>query len=221
MNNTYINAYIDKYTRRLSSSNLKKLLAVLLIFDIFDFIIAKSLGNNFLLGIVAVVSLFEVIYFLNAMKKSTQTIYSAVVSGIIFYLGIVFIMNITLYVEQKQTDTFDIVSFVIILTTQLLCLLFGFWYSIKRLKKGVSFNPYLGSAFPLASVVGVNMLINRIMKSIKKTNNVILESLFFTIILTGCSAGMMYLTGMAYITIIYCIKKYKIPDREIDQNLSN
>ena len=65
------------------------------------------------------------------------------------------------------------------------------------------------------------MLINRIMKSIKKTNNVILESLFFTIILTGCSAGMMYLTGMAYITIIYCIKKYKIPDREIDQNLSN
>lgn len=211
-----INALIDKYTKMTSKKLIKQVKKVLVIFFFLSACFLVALKSYFFLGILFLLSVGEFVYLSITLKKNMIMIYGAVGVNLILCSNLVLLLNVSLYSIQILIGVFDPILFFIILFVEILCLIAGFFYTRRSIRKGTIRKTQAAAvtsiAFVLPSSCGYLLSSYIIHES-----SVHIQGIVFTILLSLGSSMMMFVIGMVHVAILFYIKKYKIVNREISK----
>lgn len=211
-----INALIDKYTQTTSKKHIKNIRKLVVICFFLSACFLVTLKSYIFTGILFVLLVGEFVYLSVILKKNMITIYSGVGVSLILCSNIALLFNVSLYSIQKFIGIFDPILFFIILFIEILCLIAGFFYMRRCVRKGTIRKTQAAAiasiAFTLPSTGGYLLA-----RYISNETSIHVQSVFFTTVFSLGSSMMMFILGMVHVAMIYYIKVYNISNREISK----
>lgn len=214
MNYETINSYIDKYTQKMEMH----LLALFNIASVVFFAMSLWLlltVNNYILPIVLfVVLIAQFIYYFAISRKKVMTIYSALGVNFSMFLQFILLIIVGLFFSEKTYGDYDPIWFAGVLIIGVLCIFWGFFCSVKRLKSSIGRIPGMEAvslSIPILVTFFSRILRKYINNNVSEDFKEFYHSLLFSVLL----CIMLFYVGKIHVTILYLIKKYKIPNRKI------
>ena len=209
-----INTIIDKFTQRITVKLTRTVRKVAIILFVLSACLLLTLKSYIFTGILFVLLVGECAYITVILKKKILTIYSAVGVSLILCGHVSLFFNVSLYSSQKMNECFDPILLAVILLVEVLCLITGFFYTRRCVRKGTVRKPQAAVSTSLAFVLP-GVLSYFLSTYIINEASVQIQNVFFTLVFAmGCSM-VMFAIGMVHIAVIYYIKKYNIADREL------
>lgn len=206
---------IHRYTYRLTLKyirNVRKLVLILIAASLCFLLTIKAFVIS---AVLLVGSILSFVYFTSVIKSGVLTVYNSVVINIIFFLYLVVFFDAgVLCVFRINSDAFSIITLTAIFLIELICLFAGFFYTLRRVEKGVikkGSNAIVTTSFYAGSGIAGYCLA----KGIAAGASADFKYLFFTISLAFGASMMMFVIGMVNLSIFYFINKYNISDRPI------
>lgn len=165
-------------------------------------------------GILFVLLVSELIYLTIILKRKTITIYSGIGVGLVLLGHMVLSFNTWMYGIQKNNEFYDPVLLIYILSTEVMCLVMGFFYTRWCVRKGVACKlkaaPTTSSVFVLPGALGYFLS-----KYIRHEMTVHTQTFLLTTIFAVGSSMIMFNIGAEKIAAIYYTKKYNITNDDI------
>lgn len=215
MNYEIINSYIDKHTQKME----KPVLLLFALMSVGLYAICLYLLreiNNYVLPIVlSAILIAQFIYYLVISRQKVMTIYIAIGVNFTLYLQFILLGFVGLFFSEKKTGNYDPTWFAGFLIVGVLSILCGFLCSVKRLKSNTGRIAAEGTAIlviPLIATFGSRILRRFVNNNAPEAFKDIYDSLLLATLL----CILLFLVGSVHVTILYLIKKYKIPNREIE-----
>lgn len=210
-----IEALIDKFTQPITVKQIQNIRKVAMIFFVISLCLLFTIKSY-----VLIISLFLLLIgefaYLTVVKNKILTIYRGIGVSLVLCSNLVLSFNVWLYSIQKLIDAFDPILFIIILFIEVLCLIAGFFYTRRSVRKGTVRKPKAAVATSIAFVLpGAGGYL--LARYISNETSVQIQNIFFTTAFALVSSMMMFILGMAHVALIYYIKKYNILDREISK----
>lgn len=209
-----IDTLIDKFTQKMSEKSTRNIRMLLIILFFLSACFLLTVKSYIFTGVLFGFLVIEFVYLTVILKKNFLTIYSGIGASFVLFIQLALSFNAWLYSVQKFYGFFDPILLLIILSVEILCLIFGFFYTRRCVKKGVVRKPITTATTSLAFVLPT-ILGYFLSRYISNEAPVQIQNIFFTLVFAlGCSM-MMFIIGMVHVAIIYYIKKYNIVDREL------
>ncbi len=212
-----VTTLINKFTQRITIKLTKTVRNLTIVFFFLSACFLLTIKSFLFTGVLFVFLVAEFVCLTVILKKRILTIYSGVGVSFILCGHLVLLFNVSLYSIQKINGFFDPILLTVILFIEVLCLILGFFYTIRCVRKGTVRKPQTAAitsiAFVLPGALGYFLS-----SYISNEASVQIQNVFFTVMFAlGCSI-MMFVIGMVHIAIIYYIKKYNIADRELSMH---
>ena len=210
-----INSLIDKFTHMTTVKYTKKIRRLIMILFFLSACLLLTIRSYIFTGFLFVLLVGEFVYLTVILeKKNVLTIYNGIGVSFVLFLQLFLLFNSWLYSIQRFYGHFNPILLTIIFLIEILCLITGFLYTHRCVRKGTICKPRAASvssiAFVLPTVSGY--LLSRYI-----SNNVSIQfqNVLFTVVSALACCMTMFVTGMAHVAILYYIKKYNIADRQI------
>lgn len=210
-----IDALIDQFTQPITTKQIENVRKIEIIVFVISLCLLLTI-ESYVFIIILFVLLIGKVAYLTVVKNKVLTVYRGVSVSFILCSNLALSFNIWLYSIQKLIGGFDPILFSVILFIETLCLIVGFFYSRRCVRKGAVRK---SKAAAVASIVFVlpgagGFLLARY---ISNEASVQIQNVFFTAAFALVSSMMMFTLGMVHVAIVYYIKKYDILDREISK----
>lgn len=211
-----VNNLIDKFTQRITSKLIRTVRKLSIFLFVLSACLLLTIKAYVFTGVFFVLLIVEFAYLTIILKKNILTIYSGVGASLVLCGNLSLWFNVSLYSIQKINGVFDPVLLIIISLIKVVCLVTGFFYTLRCVRKGtvrkLQTAAIASTAFVLPGALGYFLS-----KYISIESSVQTQNIFFTIVFALASSMMMFIIGMAHVAILYYIKKYNITDRAISK----
>lgn len=214
MEREMINKLIDKFTQRITIKLIRTVRKLSIFLFVLSACLLLTLEAYVFTGVFFVILIAEFVYLTIILKKNILTIYSGVGVSLVLCGHLALWFNVLLYSIQKINSVFDPILLNVISLIEVLCLITGFFYTIRCVRKGTVRKPQTAVTASIAFVLpgALGYFLSRY---IINEASIQMQNVFFTIVFALVGSMMMFAIGMAHVAILYYIKKYNIADREI------
>lgn len=213
MEREMIDALIDKYTQMMSIKQIRNTRKLTVFFFFLNTCLLLTIKCYIFTAVLFGLLIAEIVY-LSLMLKRNMTIYRGVGVSVIVCGNTALFFNVALYSVPNLINVYDPTLLIIIFLVELLCLITGFFYTRRCVNKGTVRKPQVAAVASIAYLLpgaGGYVLANYI----NNNASVHIQGIFFTTAFALGSSMMMFILGMAHVSILYYIKKYNITDRVI------
>jgi len=206
-----VNAHIARFTNGITYQFLKNAKRIIVFLGFISACFLATIGNIPVLGALIVLSVADWVCFSAILKRKTLTVYRSIHVSFLFVSYIAITFNVWLYCIQKTLHFFDLMFFLVLLVSELGCVVAGFFYTKKCIKKG-KISKTQASLFP-GAVVLVGAFGYWGIRYVVSQTSVLFQQVILTISFIFVIVMLMFILGMVHVAILYYIKKYDMLDQ--------
>lgn len=209
-----VNELIEKFTHKIDIPSIKNHRRAVVILFVMSACILLNTKNVVLIAFMFILTVSEFVYFSVIIRKQTLTLYNGTAVNIISLLQLSLSFNICMYGIQRDLGYVNGTLTVVIYLAETLCLYLGFLFTYRCVKNGTVHKLKVATASAISVLPGVlGMVTVRIIG--KVGNNT--QSLLYTGLFSFSTSLVLFSLGMTYVAILYFIKKYDIPNHELNR----
>lgn len=217
MSTKTINIFIDKYTQRITPSIIiaTNLLSLVLFF--LSTCLLVTIKNYIIIAVLLGLLIAQLVAFSLLNRKKDITIYRALFVSFVMLTQLLVSVNICLYCIQNILGIFNHILLFVILIIEVACLGMGILYttySIKREATQKTRHPV--ATIGIAAISSISTYIFTRFVINKTPDNI--QGALYTLSLSAIACLMMFYLGKIHFSMMYFIKKYRIPDRKTSTN---
>lgn len=217
MEQKMIETFVDKFMQGVTIELTRTIRKLIVFLFIISAGLLLTLKSYIITSVLFLLLVGEHVYLSIILKKNNMTIYRAVPVSLILCSHVALLFNIFLFGLQKINDSFDPKLLIVILFIELLCVISGFFYTRRCVKKGTVHKSKTVAAASIAYVFP-GVLGYFLARYVINKASIQVQNVFFTIIFAFGCAMMMFVFGMVHMSMLYFIKKYHIADKELPVN---